>query len=113
MLRSVVAGSSRVKKASCMRLVLGTTREPVRDSRRASGRAPALPPNQVPPLLLPGASKSARSPIALRDFKQIQQCLSADALQPIKKIDFATHALKREPPWISRLCRGSFRRFFS
>ena len=55
----------------------------------------------------------ARRPIALWDLKKIQQRLRADTFQPIKKVDFAADALKREPPWINRLCRGSFCRFFS
>ena len=57
--------------------------------------------------------KRARGPIALGHLEQIQKRLTTDALQPIKEIDFATHALKRKPPRIGRLCRGSFRRFFS
>ena len=44
--------------------------------------------------------KRARSPVALRDLKQVQQRLRTDALQPIKKVDFAAHALQREPPGI-------------
>ena len=51
-------------------------------------------------------SKRASGPVALWDFEQIQECLRADALQPIIKVDFAPHALKREPPGISQLCRG-------
>jgi hypothetical protein len=33
-------------------------------------------------------------------FKQVQQRLSTNALQPVIKIDLATHALKREQPGI-------------
>jgi hypothetical protein len=47
----------------------------------------------------------------LRYFKQVEQCLSTDALQPIIKVDLSTHALKREPPGINRLWRTRFRRF--
>ncbi len=57
--------------------------------------------------------KHARRSVALRDLQQIQQRLTTDALQLVKKIDFAAHALEREPPRIGRLCRGSFRCFFS
>ena len=54
-------------------------------------------------------SKRARRPLALRDFKQIQQCLGTDTLQPIKEVDFAAHALQTQAPRIDRLCRGRFR----
>ena len=53
-------------------------------------------------------TKSARSPVALRDFKKIQQCLTADALQPIKEVDLAPHALKREPPRIGCSAAAAF-----
>jgi hypothetical protein len=58
-------------------------------------------------------SKSASSPVALRDLKKIQQGLTADALEPIKEVDFPTDAPESEPPGISRLFRRSFRRFFA
>ena len=51
--------------------------------------------------------KSARSPIALWDFEKIQQRLTADALQPIKKVDLAVHAFQRHPPGVAAV-----RRFF-
>ena len=57
--------------------------------------------------------EDACGPVALGDFEQIQERLTADTFQPIKKADLAPHPLKREPPWINRLCRGSFCRFFS
>ena len=58
------------------------------------------------------ASVGARGAIALWHFKQVEQRLTADALQPIEEVDFAAHAPKREPPRISRLCCSSFHRFF-
>src|SRR5262249_23693491 len=57
------------------------------------------------------ASKGAGGPVALWHFKQVQQRLSADALQPIKEVNPATNALKREAPRISGFCRCSFRGF--
>ena len=57
--------------------------------------------------------KHARSPIALWDLEQIQECLRADTLQPIKIIDLAAHTLKPELPRINGFCRGNFRCFFS
>jgi hypothetical protein len=59
------------------------------------------------------ASVGTRSPLALGDFEQIQEHLTADALKSVKEIDLAANPLKHEPPRISGLCRGSFRRFFS
>jgi hypothetical protein len=47
----------------------------------------------------------------LWDFEQVQQRLTANALQPVKEVNFAARALKREPPRIDVLCRCSFRRF--
>src|SRR5262249_7760601 len=55
----------------------------------------------------------ARHPLTLRDLKQIKQCLTADALQPVIEVDLAAHAFQRETPWIAGLCRGSFSRFYS
>ena len=59
------------------------------------------------------ASVSARSAIALRDFKLIQQHLGADTLKPVIEVNFAAQTLKRQPPRIDRFCRGSFRFFLS
>ena len=53
----------------------------------------------------------ARSPVALRDLHQIEQCLRTNPFQFVIEVDFAAHALESEPPGVSRLCRGSFRRF--
>ena len=39
-------------------------------------------------------AKHARDPIALWDLKKIQQRLTTDALQPVKEVDLAAHALK-------------------
>jgi hypothetical protein len=58
-------------------------------------------------------SKSGSSPIALRDIKKIQQRLTADAFQLVKEVNFAPHTLQTQAPRISRLCRDSFRFFFS
>ena len=58
-------------------------------------------------------SKSARSPAALRDLQQIEQCLRTNPFQFVIEVDFAANALKRQAPRINRLCRGSFCRFFS
>jgi hypothetical protein len=49
----------------------------------------------------------------LRDLKKIQQRLTADALQPVKEVNVAAHALEREPPRIDVLCCGSFGCFYS
>jgi hypothetical protein len=58
------------------------------------------------------APKGARRPLTLWHFKQVQQRLTADALQPVKEVNFAAHAFQYETPWIRRLCRGSFSLFF-
>ena len=58
------------------------------------------------------ASKRAGRPVALRDLKKIQQRLTADALQLIKEVDLAAHALQCEPPGIGHLCRSKFRCLF-
>jgi hypothetical protein len=48
-------------------------------------------------------TKRARCSLALRDLKKIQQRLTADALQPVEEVNFAAHALEREPPGIGSL----------
>ena len=54
------------------------------------------------------APEGAGRPIALWDLKEIQQCLTADALQPIKEIDFAAHTLQCEPPRIGVSAAADF-----
>ena len=49
-------------------------------------------------------AKHARDPIALWDLKKIQQRLTTDALQPVKEVDLAAHALKA---WGIRLAKRS------
>src|SRR5271157_5223964 len=49
--------------------------------------------------------KGARSPVALRDLKQIQECLTAHALQVIK-IYLAAHTFQAQLPRIDRFSRG-------
>jgi hypothetical protein len=71
---------------------------------RAAGCTPSMP--------RPARTYGARGAIALWHFKQVEQRLTADALQPIEEVDFAAYAPKREPPRISRLCCSSFHRFF-
>ena len=58
------------------------------------------------------SSKGAGGPVALRDFEQIQERLTADALQPVIEVNFAPHALQLEPPRIGGLCRGPLSRFY-
>jgi hypothetical protein len=58
------------------------------------------------------APKGARSTVALWDLKQVQECLGADSLQPIKIIDSAAHALKRKQPRIGGFRRGRSSRFY-
>src|SRR5271169_6677733 len=58
-------------------------------------------------------AESAPGPIALWDFQQVQERLTADALQPIKKVNLAANALQREPPRVERLGRGKFSLCFS
>ena len=50
---------------------------------------------------------------ALRDLEQIQQCLTADTLQPVIKVNLAPHTLQTQAPRISSLDRSGPRRFFS
>jgi hypothetical protein len=47
----------------------------------------------------------------LWNLKQIQEHLTADALQIVKEVNFAAHARKRSR--INNLCRSRFRRLFS
>jgi hypothetical protein len=46
-------------------------------------------------------------------FKQVEQRLTADALEPIEEVNLSLHALKTQAPRIGPLCRGSFGRFYS
>ena len=60
-------------------------------------------PNRRPAKLrrnLCDTTKCAGRPVALRDLKKIQQHLTADALQPVKEVHFAAHALEPELPRI-------------
>jgi hypothetical protein len=52
------------------------------------------------------ASKGAGGPIALWHFQQVQERLTANALQPVVEVDLATDAREREPPGI--MCQAFY-----
>src|SRR5262249_51820743 len=57
--------------------------------------------------------KHSGIPFALWHFKQVQQRLTADALEPIKEVNLAAHALQTQAPGVDVLCRGSLGCFYS